>query len=121
MTQTFPARVAEGIVISLAETGKPGQGEMSWFGIRQLKDFGGVSENNKLPVEKWILELWRGIKPRDADLVGFCVALPGEAVGVILLAKPQLMRENISQRMSSEMLWEPSVLMESDLLAPWKW
>lgn len=34
MTQMFPARVAEGTVIPLTETGKPGEGKMmSWFGM----------------------------------------------------------------------------------------
>lgn len=62
----------------------------------------GYPGNDKLIVENWILESCRGIKCRD--LVVFCVALPGEAVGVILLAGPQLMRESVPLRMSSEML-----------------
>lgn len=43
MTQTFPARVAEGTVIPLTETGKSGEGKMSWFGTHSLKYTSGVS------------------------------------------------------------------------------
>lgn len=55
----------------------------------------GYPGNSKLRVKNWILESWRGIKPREAGLVVPRVALPGEAVGVILLAEPQLMRESV--------------------------
>lgn len=80
----------------------------------------GYPRKSELRVKNWILETWRGIKPREAGLVVTRVALPGEAVGVILLAEPQLMRESVSLRMSSEMQREPSGLTESDLSAPWK-
>lgn len=63
----------------------------------------GYPGNSKLRVKNWIPESWRGVKPREAGLVVTHVALPGEAVGVILLAEPQLMRESVSLRMSSEM------------------
>ena len=59
----------------------------------------GIQETEKLRVKNWILESWRGIKPREGGLVVAHVALPGEAVGVILLAQPQLMRESV-------FLWE---------------
>lgn len=45
----------------------------------------GYPGNDKLIVENWILESCRGIKCRD--LVVFCVALPGEAVGVNPLSR----------------------------------
>lgn len=47
----------------------------------------GYPGNNKLAVENWVLELWRGSKPGDADLVVICVTLPGEAVGVNPLSR----------------------------------
>lgn len=47
----------------------------------------GYPGNDKPAVENWILEWWRRIKPRDADLVVFCVALPSEAVGVNPLSR----------------------------------
>lgn len=59
----------------------------------------GYLGNNKLVVENQILELWRGIKFRDVDLVVFCVVLLGEVVGVnffsrVLVDKRECFFEN---------------------------